>query len=303
MYGSRFACTDCAREHHVEYCVNCGEGLPDEDTVWIEGDRREPYCPNCAAVYYAPRTHSYGFKPYPVFHPSKDTSKTNCYFGVELEIDKGKYGRQCSDALRELSDEERLFYLKHDGSLQCGIEIVTHPCTLDYHLNEFPWQKICDIATRTGFKSHDAGTCGLHVHVSRDVFGKTTRQQDFNIAKVLLLVDAFWDKLVLFSRRNISELSHWANKPCADIGKNDTILQAANKCFAYKADRSRYRVVNLCPSNTVEFRLFRGTLRPDTIRATLEFMQNLVDYVMHHKLKEIQEATFDDVVHFHDYEE
>ena len=30
-------------------------------------------------------------------------------------------------------------YCKHDGSLEEGFEIVTHPMSLDYHLTKMPW--------------------------------------------------------------------------------------------------------------------------------------------------------------------
>ena len=32
-------------------------------------------------------------------------------------------------------------YIKTDGSLNEGLELVTHPMTLEYHLNEMPGRK------------------------------------------------------------------------------------------------------------------------------------------------------------------
>ena len=46
-----------------------------------------------------------------------------------------------------------------------------------------------------------AGTCGLHVHVSRLAFGETEEQQDTAIARVLYFFEKHWEELLKFSRR------------------------------------------------------------------------------------------------------
>lgn len=71
------------------------------------------------------------------------------FMGVELEIDKGDNVRECASALKTLSEREDYFYLKSDGSLDNGIEIVTHPCSLEYHENSFPWKEV----VKTGQKN------------------------------------------------------------------------------------------------------------------------------------------------------
>lgn len=53
----------------------------------------------------------------------------------------------CGDGLRyfeELlsianAEGQDHLYIKHDGSLDDGFELVTHPMTLDYHLNKMPF--------------------------------------------------------------------------------------------------------------------------------------------------------------------
>lgn len=65
--------------------------------------------------------------------------------GVELEIDgAGKYSENADLILAEGNtlDEERI-YIKSDGSLNDGMEIVTHLMSLEYHKNEMSWQDIC----------------------------------------------------------------------------------------------------------------------------------------------------------------
>ena len=133
------------------------------------------------------------------------------YLGVELEIDGAG---ESSDHARKIQcagnrDCEHI-YIKHDGSLDDGLEVVTHPMTLSYHMSEMPWQAVIDKARQLGYTSHQAGTCGLHVHVNRSSLGDTYRQQDDTIAWILFLVETFWHELLRFSRRTQSQLEHWA---------------------------------------------------------------------------------------------
>ncbi len=76
-------------------------------------------------------------------------------------------------------------YCKHDGSLEDGFEIVTHPMSLEYHEKHMPWAAVLQEAVSMGYRSHQAGTCGLHIHVSRSAFGRIPSAQDIVIARIL----------------------------------------------------------------------------------------------------------------------
>lgn len=82
--------------------------------------------------------------------------------------------------------------------------------TLTYHQEVMPWKEILRKAVSKSYQSHKAGTCGLHVLVSRDAFGETEIQQDTCIARILYLVEKHWDELLKFSRRTQSQLDQWA---------------------------------------------------------------------------------------------
>lgn len=127
------------------------------------------------------------------------------HFGVELEIDNGGTDRYNAEKLLNIAnaDAENL-YIKTDGSLDDGLELVTHPMTLTYRLNEMPWAEILRKAQSMGYLSHAAGTYGLHVHISRLAFGCTYEQQEAAIARLLYFVEKFWAELLRFSRRTQS---------------------------------------------------------------------------------------------------
>ena len=73
--------------------------------------------------------------------------------------------------------------------------------TLAYHMTEMPWREVLKKAVSMNYLSHQAGTCGLHIHVNRDSLGITNRQQENTIARILFLVETFWHELLRFSGR------------------------------------------------------------------------------------------------------
>lgn len=181
-------------------------------------------------------------------------------------------------------------YCKHDGSLDDGFEMVTHPMTLAYHQTEMPWAAILRKAVQMGYTSHQAGTCGLHVHVNRNAFGETETQQDAVIARILYFVEKNWEELLKFSRRTQHQLDQWA----ARYGYKDQpkeLLDHAKK----SAHAGRYTSVNLTNKNTIEFRIFRGTLKYNTLIATLQFLDRICDvalFMSDEELKAMSWTTF-----------
>lgn len=163
-------------------------------------------------------------------------------------------------------------YCKHDSSLTDGFELVTHPMSLTYHCRDMPWQDMMRAAIRMGYRSHQTDTCGLHVHISRDAFGDTEEEQDAAIARLLYFFEKHWEELLKFSRRTAYQMEQWA----ARYGYKDRpkeILDHAKKGYS----KGRYSSINLQNRATIEFRIFRGTLKYNTLIATLQFIDLLCD--------------------------
>lgn len=316
-------CQTCFSEHYAR-CENCGRVMRQEDSVLVNNSDivcptcYENYheCRYCGGEYHADNMRStsrgwvcdqcyenreraikqYNYKPSPIFHG--DTLR---YYGVELEVDLPEDEDMDEDDLEEaarcvqesIDDDCKQFYIKHDGSLHCGYEVVTHPCSLDYHLTTFPWESICRQARSGGFRSHDVDSAGLHVHVSRKGLGATPMEQDLTTAKIMLLFDKWWhEKIVPFSRRNSSALASWAKKPDVGMRETDTPDAVIDKS---KSSSNRYRSINLQNRNTIEFRIFRGTLKVSTIRATLQWLDVLIDYAMRTDLSDIWKSDWDSI--------
>ena len=279
-------CMRCAENYYI--CDDCGDVIDRDDIHFIDGY----YCDDCAPSHRN-IIHDYNYKPVPTFYG--DLSDTvRGYYGLELEIDDGDDKREAARWIQEAGGD--CIYLKHDGSLSSdGIEIVTHPATLEHHMKSFPWRDIIAAARDYGYTSHDAGTCGLHIHASRTLFGQRPTEQDLNIAKIILLVDFWWEQYIVpFSRRNYNQLNDWAKKPNAYIMASDSEYDAICKA-KQSGEYDRYKAVNLKNRHTVEFRFFRGTLRRDTIIASIQFVDTLIKYVSGVQLSDLWDKNFQDV--------
>ena len=259
--------TICYRcfENHYTTCEDCGRLLHYDDANYDE-DNDLPYCHSCYAKLSARHIKSYNYKPEPIFYGSG-----NLFMGVELEIDCGGESNENAKSLLDIAnaDGERI-YCKHDGSLNDGFEIVSHPMTLDYHLHEMKWLEIMEEALSLDYLSHNTSTCGLHVHVNRDAFGVIEEAQEDAIGRIIFFVEKHWNELVKFSRRTPANLNRWAARYATISGTAKETYEKAKQKYT-----GRYVAVNLENYTTIEFRMFRGTLRYKTFAATLQLVDEI----------------------------
>lgn len=270
-------CQSCYDRFYIN-CSSCGRVIHQDEASFDQDD--DAYCIACyQRVRRYHRINDYYYKPDPIFY-----GKGTRFFGVELEIDEGgEDSDNASELMNIVNQSSELAFCKHDGSLQDGFEIVTHPMTLDFHQNEMPWAALLQRAVSLGYQSHQAGTCGLHVHVNRTTFGATEARQDAYIARVLYFFEKHWDELLKFSRRTSRQLEQWA----ARYGYKDQpreILDHAQKGY----HNGRYSCVNLQNWNTIEFRIFRGTLKQNTLIATLQLVNWICDMAISFSDEEIK---------------
>lgn len=303
-------CTQCATDYYYT-CCDCGNLVPENDVY--SDDYGDPYCPECYEERSSRAIHEYGYKPEAEFrymaggfgkYTMDSTDVTELPFGIELEIDDGNDKRECADELmRNIGDD---IYLKSDSSLNdAGFEIVTHPATLEFHQKVFPWHKLCRIATDYGYKSNDARTCGLHIHVGLyQLCGCSTNYatRDEVRAKLVMLVNRHWESLVKFSRRRESQLSHYARRPSFRFDDCHTWDEVARAALDEVND-DRYYAVNTCNYATVEFRLWNGSLVPETVLATIQLTSNMCKFVMGHTVEEVANSKWTDITHVEEFDE
>ena len=183
------------------------------------------------------------------------------FMGFELEAGGTTSSKRyaAAAAIRALDTTEEHVHMEHDGSIpDAGFETISAPHTLAAH-EAYGWDRICKILVDNSFKSHDTGgRCGLHVHVSRAFL---TADDCAKLDLITLKNKLFWERV---ARR--SEVSY------AAFIKKDKLTD-------YGKSGNRYAAINFQPERTVEFRLFRGTLKYDTLMATLQIVDGICRWV------------------------
>jgi hypothetical protein len=278
-------CEDCGRIHHVD----------DSNTAY-DGDRI--VCNSCIdEYYYHERTgqyvhqddENYSNDDYEDededsiirdYHSSKrilgkipsqfDKRKSQVFMGLELEMEvTGDYDRvdkaqMILDNLQFYKADNGCQYtycaLENDGSLSNGFEMVTGYTGLDVHEKQLAYFK----KPLRGLRSHDTSTCGLHIHIDK-------RNMTLNHATKLILFinDSGNQKLIrTIARRTSSRFAKIANKK-ADYQWLKSAKRSSDPLCSLNDDR--YESLNFQNDRTVEFRLFKGTLKFESIMACLEF--------------------------------
>lgn len=280
-------CSECA--DNVEYCEVCGNAVwyvnayrrerDDEELIFCSEDCLDQYEGRHSSYVY-----SYCHKPTPIFYGS---DKPNArYYGVECELDT-------EDGCPRMRAEEEIYdkfsnyvYMKYDGSLsEGGVEIVSHPMTLEYHRDTMQWEKLFDIARNSGLESREGA--GFHIHVSNGSFKDVVKTQ----ANLVRMFNKFWEEIVDFSGRDYWELDDWAGKPyIADLYANDNDIVSAIE------EEGRYTAVNLQNASTTEIRVMASV---DTFRdfmARLDFVDNAVEIADTMEWAEIESMNFRDIL-------
>lgn len=293
--NTRYVCDSCARSYSE--CRDCSTFVRDDDAR--TNDNGESYCESCYRDRYSicedcgeecmaeqmdeegrcPDCHvdphvidglrDYSHKPRPKFF-SVPGEKTKAFCGIELEMEFFDAANG-TDSARIIARNKEL-YCKADGSLDKGLEMVSHPMTFEY-ARRFNFESLFEKLKENGAKSWNTDTCGMHVHVSRDAFSA------LGIFKLQKLIYENPDFSFWISRR--PSQSEDVNKGMYYCRVKDfaTISnQYAKKAMKKAKDARRYVAVNLENEDTVEIRLFKGTLAIQGFRMNLEFCEALLGF-------------------------
>jgi hypothetical protein len=197
-----------------------------------------------------------------------------------------------------------LAYLKSDGSLNNGFEIVTHPMSHDFFKNEATdlWSVLGDLRSRQGMrvKSWDTKTCGLHIHISRTGFSGGAHMHRF-LNLVYSNPDFYstlagrtsdqWAKFTDIYRKDYKRDSNgeriWDMDNGYDVTTKRTFMHKLNT--DYNSDR--YSAVNTNNAATLEMRIFRGSVNGDTIKSQLDLAHASVEYTRTLTVQDVREGA------------
>lgn len=300
-----YYCNSCYNEI-FSTCEDCGRDVTREDS-WSSYE--EMYL--CESCYEDRQTdnnthiHEYGYRPeltfYTISQTLTDDTKEDLFMGIELEVDGDDIDNDNFITEQQELIESMPIYLCHDGSLENGFEIISHPATLEYH-KKLEWQKLIKTLRNYKYRSHDYKTCGLHVHINKSYLGSTYEEIDVTLSKILIFYERCWEKIVIFSRRTTEQYKRYAN----NYGQSTTDDKEIKHLLNTAKRSDRYFAVNLNNHRTIEFRIFRGTLIYKSFIAALEFVHATANFVKEIPLEEhykINWITFLDYVNKNKYSE
>ena len=110
------------------------------------------------------------------------------------------------------------------------------------------------------------------------------------IARILYFFEKNWEELLKFSRRTPRQLDRWAARYGYKDQPKELLDHAKKGCHG-----GRYTSVNLTNADTIEFRIFRGTLKYNTLIATLQLVDRVCDvalYLTDDQLRAMSWTTF-----------
>jgi len=285
-------------ERHIQdayYCDSC-------DEYNFDG------CDRCSSQEDDERViHDYNYRPDPIFHATKENERL--HFGMEIEVEapRGDYERRTEASIyaKEMLEGANIAYLKSDGSLNCGFEIVTHPMSHDFFKNNNPlfWDTVEYLRTELKMRSWSTDTCGLHIHISRAGFGSGVHMHRF--------LKLIYSNEKLYSALAGRESSRWAKYTDVDYeaeyeysyddngDRSRFLVRPAYRSFKAKIkngrNSERYSAVNTQNAHTVEMRIFKGSLKAENIKACLDLAHASVEYTRVMSVREVMDGALDAV--------
>jgi hypothetical protein len=275
-----YVCQQCYNER-VCSCPGCGghyERTECQEDPLIQGTF---YCRSCFPVQTTIRSYNFIPNYQPFLDAKEENDRKKLLFGIEIEVEdlNGRSRETHAGIAQGVMRKMPFLFCKHDGSIHCGFEMVTQPLSwkfLQNHFSEF--QPMFELS-KDGFRSFQTETCGMHVHMSKAAF------THIHLYKFLRMFYDFPQFIALISQRHrISKLLRWASLTPGEklTRKAKTMRQCENK----------YVAVNLLHPNTVEIRVFRGTINPCSFMKNVEFCKAVYDFTKHASLKELTLENF-----------
>lgn len=211
--------------------------------------------------------------------------------GIELEM-VATDDNSRDDLAYLIAKDTNLFVFQTDSSIgEDGVECISNITSLDYLVrNKSKLESTFKNVVKNGGRSHNTNTCGLHIHINRRAFGDTQDEQTKTIEKVIWLTEKFKTEIEVFARRQANRYAQFRTSPRDD---SDTKKRKIKETFN---PPHHYYNINTNKQHTIEFRMFRGTLKINTIIMSIVLCKNLISIAKSRSENEIDNVIFDDVL-------
>lgn len=208
------------------------------------------YCNNCFNNR-AVEVQSYSYKPTPKFFHLDEQNPL--FLGVELEI-----GNSTIPNVNRFTHciDKNYFYPKFDSSIPVfGCEVVSHPCSYQFHVSTGIWKNLLQNACKYGLKATER--TGIHVHMNRNFF---TPEEIANLDYFINSYNEFWANVA--KRR--SSYAQYVNKNSYNWGSQVG---------------SRHCALNLSNRNTIELRIFKSSTDVTEIKRILTICDGVANFI------------------------
>lgn len=260
----------------------------------------------CSSCLNNTSVRSYSYKPDTLFHRVNPKKKMPLqayssnsrhglpimHFGVEIEVDhhvtEEEYnssiildGNNFASLVNIIGSALRncnLFYCKTDSSLSDdGIEVVSHPFSWNFWktYGQDIYDTLFNTLLSSGYSSAESSEGGMHIHISKNAISSS------QLLKLLWFVYESPKFIKLIAQRTSSyadidypSLVGWS----LDTFKKKLSALTRIAKRKYSSEQSRYTAMNFANDQTIEFRIFNGTLNIMTLSKNIEFLHSLISY-------------------------
>lgn len=221
--------------------------------------------------------------------------------GVELEVECNT-----SDIKQKLHAkfQSNWLLMERDGSLSDarGIEFITIPMCPKHIKSKNTWCDFIEFMSSRA-KSWNTTTCGLHVHIGREILGKTAEEQSETIGKLLYLYHHYLKdhptNIKIYGRSRAYEdhdgkvaEGNAVKVLGSEALKVKSIKENLKQKLTAQSNTTRYFDINLRNAATIEFRKGKGSLNSDRICSVIEYSELLCLYARKAKWEKISDVDF-----------
>lgn len=231
--------------------------------------------------------HSYHYSHGSTMNMPKDGLKDGAYrIGVELEVEAKS--RSLRDTI--VRSRSNWFMMETDGSLSSerGIEFVTIPLLPKDAMSAKTWNPLVEFLTDKA-DSYRRSSCGLHVHIGREAFGKDETERQATLGKLLyfyyecLKPEEFNTKVFgrcsTYNEKIFSCKESEAVKVLGtELMRDKKVREKVDKGLKDVANQTRYYDINIQNEATVEFRKGKGSICTERIVAIITYCDLMVKY-------------------------
>lgn len=227
----------------------------------------------------------WNYRPPLVFHPAIPVNPLKpLYIGMELEVQWTS--KEAQNWINRVHDEySDLLYCKSDSSIEGGFEVVTHPMSPAWALENFPFDLFQEAIDLGATPKHHS--CGTHIHIDK---ASLTTAQMWKLLQVHMKLKKFCGEVG--GRGTDASYAQFGDS--ANIQIKENMLKIARDKGEAFGSAQRYVAVNVQNEQTLELRYMEGSITPDDIQKNIEWVHALYEFTDQISVRDIKGGALDD---------